>query len=252
MKPKIGIFGLSGCWGEQIVILNCEDELLAMAGEVDIVDFLGGSSVNDQQTDLTIAFVEGSVGSAREEQALARIRDRATLLVACGSCACFGGVAAMEGLRPRAELAGEVYGPLGARYDLSPHRPLSDLVKVDVSIPGCPIEKDEFLRAVAALLNGDLPTSASTPVCSECKMLEQECLLVSKHLACAGPVTSAGCHARCPGLNVACIGCRGPADEANFASLRHILEDAGFAEADVRKKLLTFATPIISRRGAES
>ena len=74
MKPRIGIFGLSGCWGEQIVILNCEEELLDLVGAVDIVDFLGGSSANDREGPLSIAFVEGSVGSAREETAL--VKDR--------------------------------------------------------------------------------------------------------------------------------------------------------------------------------
>lgn len=246
MKPRVGIFGLSGCWGEQIVMLNCEDELLAIAGAVDIVDFLGGSSVNDHEGRLAIAFVEGSVGSTREEAALRRIRERADLLVACGTCACFGGVAAMDAARPRADLAERVYGPMGRDYDLHPHHPLDDVVKVDARIPGCPMEKEEFLRVVASLLNGDVPLADSRPVCAECKMLEQDCLLVSQHLACAGPVTAAGCGARCPGYNVACIGCRGPADEANFGSMREILAKSGFAEVDVRKKLLTFATPAVT------
>src|SRR4029079_1031159 len=94
MKPSIGVFGLSGCWGEQIVILNCEDQLLELARLVDIADFLGASSAPPTEGPLAIAFVEGSVGSAREEQTLRRIRERSRLLVACGSCACFGGVAA--------------------------------------------------------------------------------------------------------------------------------------------------------------
>jgi sulfhydrogenase subunit delta len=245
MKPKIGIFGLSGCWGEQIVILNCEDELLGLVGAVEIVDFLGGSSANDHETPLAIAFVEGSVASAREEAALRRIRERAVLLVACGTCACFGGIAAMEGRRPRGEMAEAVYGPLARGYDMQPHRPLRDLVRVDASVPGCPMEKREFLQAVACLLNGDPPLKATTPVCAECKMLEQDCLLVSQHVPCAGPVTASGCGARCPGYNVACIGCRGPVEEANFASMADILAKSGFSEAEIRQKLRTFAAPAV-------
>lgn len=245
MKPKIGIFGLSGCWGEQIVILNCEDELLALVGAVDIVDFLGGSSVNDTETPLALAFVEGSVAGPREEAALRRIRTRAGLVVACGTCACFGGVAAIGSARTRDDLARAVYGPAAADYEIAPHRPLSDFVKVDVRIPGCPMEKHEFVQAVACLLNGDLPPGAATPVCAECKMQEQECLLVSRHVACAGPVTSAGCGARCPGFNVPCIGCRGPADEANFSSMTDILVKSGFKEAEIGQRLRTFAAPVM-------
>ncbi len=250
MKPRIGIFGLSGCWGEQIVILNCEDQLLDIVGAVEIVDFLGGSSVNDTAGPLAIAFVEGSVGSAREEAALKRIRERAGLLVACGSCACFGGVAASGGNGPRAALAEIVYGPAAAEYDLTPHRPLSDVVHVDVAIPGCPMEKDEFVRAVATLLNGDMPVGAAYPICTECKMKEQDCLLVARQIPCAGPVTAAGCGARCPGFNVPCIGCRGPVDEANVGSIAGIWQKAGVAEADVRARLRTFAAPAIDKAAA--
>lgn len=245
MKPKIGIFGLSGCWGEQIVILNCEDELLTLLGAVEIVDFLGGSSVNDSEAALAIAFVEGSVAGAREEAALRRIRARAELLVACGTCACFGGVAAIDGGRTREDLARAVYGAAAADYEIAAHRPLADFVKVDVRIPGCPMEKHEFVQAVACLLNGDLPPVATTPVCAECKMQEQDCLLISQHAACAGPVTSAGCGARCPGFNVPCIGCRGPAAETNIASMMEILVKSGFQEAEIGRRLRTFAAPVM-------
>ena len=249
MKPKIGIYGFSGCWGEQIVILNCEDQLMDLFGAVDIVDFLGGSSVNDTESRLLIAFVEGSVANAREEAALKRVRERSDLLVACGSCACFGGVAGMDARASRAEVIQQVYGKDGSAksWDIGPHRPLSDFVKVDLNIPGCPIEKTEFLGAVASLLNGDMPTLPAYPVCLECKMLENECLLVKRGLPCAGPVTVAGCGARCPSYNIACIGCRGPIDEANMGSITKILEQKEFSKDEIRRKLRTFAAPVLDR-----
>jgi sulfhydrogenase subunit delta len=249
VKPKIGIFGLSGCWGEQIVILNCEDQLLDIVGAVDIVDFLGGSSVNDKKSRLDIALVEGSVANAREEAILRKIRDRAQAVVACGSCACFGGVAAMDASEPREEVIKRVYGDSGKRFgwDIGPHRPLSDFVKVDVAIPGCPMEKTEFVKVVAALLNGDAPQLPSYPVCLECKMNENDCLLVSRGLPCAGPVTTAGCGARCPGYNVPCIGCRGPVDEANVLSLEKIFVEKRMPEAEVKRRLRTFAAPVLDR-----
>jgi sulfhydrogenase subunit delta len=250
VKPKIGIFGLSGCWGEQILILNCEDELLDILGAVDVVDFLGGSSVNDKDAPLTIAFVEGSVANAREETALKKIRERAQLLVACGSCACFGGVSAMDAEMPREELTQMVYGKQDfvGKWDAGRHHPLSDFVSVDLSIPGCPIEKTEFVRVVASLLNGDIPLQPAYPVCLECKMSENDCLLVTRGLPCAGPVTVAGCNARCPSFNVACIGCRGPVSEANFSSMEKILGDKKFKELDIKRKLRTFAAPIIDEQ----
>jgi coenzyme F420-reducing hydrogenase gamma subunit len=250
VKPKIGIFGLSGCWGEQIVILNCEDQLLDLVGAVEIVDFLGGSSVNDKDTRVAIAYVEGSVANQREAAALKHIRERSDLLVACGSCACFGGVAAMDAPEPREALISRVYGGNGAAggWDIGPHKPLSDFVKVDVAIPGCPIENTEFLRVTASLLNGDMPVMATYPVCLECKMNENDCLLLSRGLPCAGPVTAAGCGARCPNLNVACIGCRGPVEEANYGSLAKILLEKQLKADEIRRKLRTFAAPVLDGR----
>jgi sulfhydrogenase subunit delta len=249
MKPRIGIFGLSGCWGEQILILNCEDQLLRILGAADVVDFLGGSSVNDKDGALEVAFVEGSVANEREERELQRIRERTRYLVACGTCACFGGVAALDPGRPRSEIIREVYGSGGtaSRWDIGPHRPLSDFVPVNLHIPGCPMEKDDFLRATASLLNGDMPEMPSYPVCHECKMNENDCLLVSKGAPCAGPVTTAGCGARCPGYNVPCIGCRGPVEESNDSSLEKILIAKELHAADIRKKLRTFAAPVLDK-----
>jgi sulfhydrogenase subunit delta len=249
VKPKIGIYGYSGCWGEQIVILNCEDQLLDIIGAVDIVDFLGGSSVNDTKSRLLIAFVEGSIANAREENDLRKVRERSDLLIALGSCACFGGIAAMDARAPRAEVIQQVYGKNGQAksWDIGTHRPLSDFVKVDLSIPGCPIEKTEFLNAVSNLLNGDMPLMYTYPVCLECKMKEYECLLVKRGLPCAGPVTVAGCGARCPGYNIACVGCRGPVEEANMSSLEAVLGQKKFTKDEIKGKLRTFAAPVLDK-----
>ena len=202
--------------------------------------------MNDEESPLDLAFVEGSVGSDKEENELRRIRERTALLVACGSCACFGGIAGMDARMSRKGLVQTVYGGDGARFDAHAHRPLSDFVKVDYPLVGCPIEKDEFVAAVSSLLHGDVPLPPSTPVCHECKMLEQECLLITKGLPCAGPVSASGCGARCPGFNVPCIGCRGPVVEANLESLREILVEKGLSDEAIRDKLRTFAAPVIA------
>lgn len=239
-RPRVGIFGLSGCFGEQIVMLNCEDELLSLVGAIELADFLTASSVNDSTGPLDVALVEGSVGSDREEAALRRIRARAGLLVACGSCACFGGVQACWNGAGREAAAFDIYGPEANSYDRRAHRPLKDFVRVDASIPGCPIEKHEFLQAVACLVNGDLPQPVTWPVCAECRMQEQECLLIAYGVHCSGPITAGGCGARCPGYNAPCIGCRGPADEANVASMAAIVAKAGYTLEDFRRRQRLF------------
>ena len=239
-RPKIGIFGLTGCAGDQIVILNCEDELLTLVSAVDIRDFLTGSSLNDTACELDVSFVEGTVLNKRDEERLKAIRRRSSLLIATGTCAAWGGVPAMEADAPREEIIRRVYGDSTAWYDIGTPRKLSDVVKVDAAISGCPIEKDQFLSAVADLLNDNLPLLVDTPVCVECKMKENVCLL-EKGVVCCGPLTVGGCKARCPSLGIPCVGCHGPVKEANYESQLKMLKEKGFEEVDMARKLRSFA-----------
>jgi sulfhydrogenase subunit delta len=111
------------------------------------------------------------------------------------------------------------------------------------------MEKTEFISATASLLNGDMPVLPAYPVCLECKMNENDCLLIARGLPCAGPVTTAGCNARCPGHNVECIGCRGPVIESNVTALESIFKAKAMHEADIKRKLRTFAAPAMDRNG---
>ncbi len=240
-KPTLGIFGLTGCAGDQLVILNCEDQLLDIVALVDIRDFLTASSENQSGCKLDVALVEGAVLTKRDAEALHAIRERSRLLVALGSCAVWGGVAAMDRGADRNDLLEEVYGEAGLAYDSIPAQALHELVKVDFGITGCPIEKDHFLAAVAALLNGDMPLYPEYPVCTECRMKENNCLLIERGMPCCGPVTVAGCGARCPDLRVPCIGCRGPIADANPVGLLEALEQRGFDRTQMVARLRTFA-----------
>lgn len=236
MTPRFGVFGLSGCWGDQLVLLNCEDELPRLLGAVHLVDFLAASRVNDGEGPLDVALVEGSVGSAGDEARLRQIRARARILVALGTCACFGGIAASRQARAR-----EVYGPLGDGFDQAPHRPLHALVEVDASLTGCPIEKEALLAALAALLQGTLPVPVDHAVCLDCRIRENTCLLLAAGVPCVGSVTLGGCGARCPSLGAPCIGCRGPVQEANLASLSAVLAKKSVPQDTIERRLTLFA-----------
>jgi len=240
-KPRVGIFGLTGCAGDQLVILNCEDQLLDLVTALDIRDFLTASSANDAGCGLDVALVEGAVLSQRDEEQLRRIRARTKLLAAIGTCAVWGGVAAMDGNGNRAKLLEDVYGGLGSSYDSTPARALHEVVRVDLNISGCPIEKEQILAAVANLLNGNPPVYPAYPVCTECRMRENNCLLVEKDEVCCGPLTVAGCNARCPELNVPCVGCRGPADDANVNSALAMFVEKGVSRERIAMRLRTFA-----------
>jgi len=183
------------------------------------------------------------VGSARDETRLRHIRARARLLVALGTCAGFGGIAAARLAGGRPDLLREVYGPLAEDYDQAAHRPLHAFVKVDASLPGCPIEKHELLTALAALLQGTVPVPVDHAVCLDCRIGENTCLLLSAGLPCLGSVTRGGCQARCPSLGAPCFGCRGPVPEPNHTSLAAVLADKQVPADAIQRRLSLFVPP---------
>lgn len=240
-KLRVGIFGLTGCAGDQLVLLNAEDELLELAALLDVRDFLLACSANDHHGELDLALVEGAVLSRRDEEQLRRIRERSRLLVALGACAVAGGVQAAES-DGRAERLAEIYGAAGATYDSLPARALHEVVKVDAALPGCPVEKRELLQAIAHLLNGNLPLPAAYPVCAECRLAENRCLMTPEAAtACCGPITVGGCGARCPGLGAACLGCRGPVEDANVPAALLAFQRSGLPRERALARVRTFS-----------
>ena len=240
-RPGVGIYGLTGCAGDQLVILNCEARLLEIAGLVDILDFPMASSERNRTSRLDIAFVEGSVMSARDEALLHWIRGRSDTLVAIGTCAMWGGIPEIGASTAEwQDMREAVYGPAAIGYDSQPARPLSDFVTVDVALPGCPIEAHEFLECLACLTRGYRPALPRYPVCAECRWQENGCLLIERDMPCLGPLTVGGCRARCPSLGQPCIGCRGPVEDANVTSGLWTLEERGVSRSVARLKVGAF------------
>ena len=240
-KPSVGIYGLTGCAGDQLALLNCEDELLDITGAVNLKFFPMAMTGNDESSPLDVVFVEGTVVQPEDEHMLRKLRDRTKLLIALGTCAVWGGIPAMKNEIARAELRQKVYGPQGEGFETVNAAPLSHFVKVDLAISGCPVEKGQLLQAVAALLHGDLPRLPNYAVCTECKMAENPCVLIESGRLCLGPITVAGCNARCPSHGQPCIGCRGPVEEANVSSEITVLKEKGFTWVDIQNRLRTFA-----------
>jgi len=219
VKPKVAFFDLSSCEGCQLQILNKEATLLDFLSLVEIVNFR--EAMKERSDDYDIAFVEGSVTRADEEERLKIIRRNAGMVVALGSCACFGGVNQLKNRFDDLDwVKKEVYGdfPIETREA----RPISAFVKVDLEIYGCPIKKEEVEKIVTKLVFGLEITHPNYPVCMECKANENICLFDLGE-PCLGPVTRAGCDSWCPSNRMGCWGCRGPAPAANFKQLEEIV-----------------------------
>lgn len=241
-KPKIGIYGLTGCAGDQLNIINCEDELLKIFDVFEVKSFTMASSAADEEVELDVAFVEGSVSTQKDLDELKHIRKKSKILVAIGHCAVFGGIQSMYMEKGSwEERYRKVYEKKGAvtLTPALPPKPLSAYVKVDAVLPGCPIEKEPFLKLAGKLAHGIIPRNPDYPVCAECRWRENECLLLKGQI-CLGPLTSAGCGAICPTHNTPCIGCWGPVKEENVSSEFNLLIEKGYDRHEVIRRFSIF------------
>ena len=205
-KPKIAFFDFTSCEGCQLNKLNFENNLLDMLAHVDIVEFR--EAMDNKADHYDIAFVEGSISTPDCVTRIHDIRRRTDVLVSLGSCAVNGGVNAMKNLQPIETVREAVYGKEKYRFPTLPAMPVSAIVNVDVEIRGCPMSQPEFLKIFKALVMGIAPAEPDSPVCLECKLIENECLY-DRGMICLGPITKSGCEAICPSFGQFCTGCRG-------------------------------------------
>jgi len=242
-KPTVGIFGFTGCAGCQLNILNMEDHLLELLELVDITTWRMAKSENSKGP-WDIAFVEGSIAKQEEVERIKTIRESSGILVAIGACATHGGLPAMRNFRDLDEMKRIVYGDRIDHLDVIPIKRVADYVRVDHELPGCPMDKDEFIRTVKALAVGKTPDIPNYSVCYECKIRENACLL-KENKFCMGPVTSAGCGAICPTYGAPCEGCRGPVAQVNWGAEYKILKEMGATNDDIKRRFLKYC-PVVA------
>jgi sulfhydrogenase subunit delta len=216
--PKLSVWKFSSCDGCQLSLLDCEDELLAIVGHVQIAYFLEATSA-EVKGPYDVTLVEGSVSTPEEAERIKEIRKQSGVLIAIGACATTGGIQALKNFADVDVFANYVYAHPEYLETLATSTPMSEHVHVDYELQGCPINKRQLLEVVGALLAGRRPIVPSTAVCAECKAAGLPCVLVAHGTPCLGPVTSAGCGAICPSFHRGCYGCFGPKETANTASL---------------------------------
>ncbi|MFD0318348.1 NADH-quinone oxidoreductase subunit B family protein [Streptomyces flavalbus] len=244
--PTLAVFKLASCDGCQLTLLDCEDELLALAGRVRIAHFLEASSaVAEGPYDLGL--VEGSVTTAADAERVREIRAQCRVLVTIGACATAGGIQALRNFADVAEFARAVYARPDYLDTLADSTPVSAHVDVDFELRGCPIDRGQLLEVVTAFLAGRKPDVPNHSVCFACKRRGVVCVTVARGVPCLGPVTHAGCGAICPAYGRGCYGCFGPSGSANLRALLPLLRRDGLGDRDVERLLRTFNTAAFDR-----
>jgi coenzyme F420-reducing hydrogenase gamma subunit len=239
-KRKLAVYKFSSCDGCQLQLLNLEDELLELAGTVEIAYFLEARR-RQLPPPYDIGLVEGSVSTPEEEERIRQIRRDCKFLVTIGACATSGGIQALRNWADVTEFSRCVYPQPEHIQTLETSTPIAAHVFVDFELRGCPINQYELLELISATLAGRRPNIATHSVCVDCKRRGYPCVLVGRGEPCLGPITQVGCGALCPGFNRACYGCFGPMEQPNISSLGNwFTEKLDYKARDMKRMLRMF------------
>ncbi len=235
-KPSLAVWKFSSCDGCQLSILDCEDELLALAGAIDIANFPEASrAVYPGPYDVSL--VEGSVTTPEDRERLQDIRKQSKYLIAIGACAVSGGIQALKNLKDVDEFISIVYANPEYISTLETSTSIAEHIPVDLELRGCPINKAQLIAVLTAVLHGKQPHLSPHSVCIECKLNGNPCLTVAHGTPCLGPVTHAGCDALCPSFNRGCFGCYGPKESANSDSIVQLWQQMGVPDAQIERTI---------------
>jgi sulfhydrogenase subunit delta len=238
-RPKLAVWKFASCDGCQLTLLDCEDELLAVAGAIDIASFPEASRAQVAGP-YDLSLVEGSITTPDDLERVQAVRKASKHLVAIGACATAGGIQALRNFASVDEFATAVYAHPDYLSTLERSTPIGAHIPVDFELRGCPIDKGQLVEVLSAFLVGRRPNVPTYSVCLECKRRLNVCVLVASDTPCLGPVTQAGCGALCPASNRGCYGCFGPADTTNAPAMATRFARLGMGRPDVVRAFRTF------------
>ena len=241
MPVNVASEWLNACSGCEISILNTGEALLDLLAQLNfvhipaLVDSKYYGQLGDGKTleipEAVVGIVSGGVRNTEHQHVLEEMRKKVKILIALGSCACYGGVPAQANMFKEAEVFDKVFRDcVTTNPSPNPEDPnvpkwtttcqaLDEVTKVDIAIPGCPPHPDWIADAVLALLAGKtewkLPERSvcdTCPVVREKKSgggpikrgmtnidfnaeegLETMRCINEQGFFCMGPVTLAGC-----------------------------------------------------------
>lgn len=227
MAVKVAFMQLSSCWGCHQSLVNAHLGLLDVLPALEIVywpavvDFKHDSLVARENGEIVVGFIEGMIRTKQDLENTKLIREKSQLIIAFGSCSCYGNVPGLANQWSINEIQSrkfmEVESATTKRIP-DQHVPgfedkvvnVDDIIKVDAYISGCPPRTEQIVGAVLFLLGQKAFPMNDIAFCEDCALKDSGCLL-DKNILCYGPVTSIGCSLKCTSSGDPCVGCMGPA-----------------------------------------
>ncbi|TNE86448.1 MAG: oxidoreductase [Deltaproteobacteria bacterium] len=236
---RLAVHKFASCDGCQLSILDCEDELLAVAGAVDIAYFPEASR-RMEPGPYDVSLVEGSITTAHDAERIQQIRRESKVVVTIGACATAGGIQALRNYADVEQFTRAVYAKPEFISTLETSTPIAAHIPVDYELRGCPVDKRQLLDVLVASLHGRRPAIPNESVCAECKRAGHVCVIVAHGTPCLGPVTHSGCGGLCPGYHRGCFGCFGPSSLARMEPMTEVWRSLGADDKTIDRALSTF------------
>ena len=189
-KSKVAIYWLGACAGCDEAIVDLNEGLLAVTESIDIVlwplamDFKYDHLRSMEDKEIALSILSGSVRNSDHQEMAELLRKKSQLILALGTCACFGGSPGLANFTSKEEIINWVYrdaptvvnpneavpqketeldGKKLSLPDFFEHvYTLDQIIDVDYYLPGCPPPPDLITHVMDAVLSGDLPPKGST------------------------------------------------------------------------------------------
>ncbi|RLG72671.1 MAG: oxidoreductase, partial [Methanobacteriota archaeon] len=206
-KLKLAFYWAASCGGCEIAVLDIDEKILDVLEIADIVfwpvaldtKYAEVEKMPDKSID--VCFFNGAIRTEENEHLAKLLRKKSKILIAFGSCACYGGIPGLANLWNKKEIFRRVYletestrnpgktepttktkiteGELTLPRFYDTVKTLEQTVDVDYFIPGCPPPKKLILQAIEAIATKKLPEKGSyfasnKSVCDECKREREE------------------------------------------------------------------------------
>ena len=189
-KPKVAVYWLGACGGCDETIVDLNEVILDVVSAVDIVlwpvamDFKYSSIKAMKKGEIALSVIHGAVRNSDHEEMARLLREKSQLVLAFGSCACFGGTPGLANFRSKEDIFNWVYRDAPTVVNPKKHIPLpvstdngnqltlpeffdrvytlDDTIDVDYYLPGCPPPPDLVGKAIFAVVEGKLPPKGAT------------------------------------------------------------------------------------------
>jgi len=201
-KPKVAICWLGGCGGCDEAIVDLNEALLQVTSAVDVIfwpvamDFKYHHLEAMEDGEITLSIINGHIRNSEQEEVAKLLRKKSQLVLAFGTCACFGGTPGLANFRTKEDIFNWVYRDAPTVVNPKGNYPqpksqvngkeltlpefyeqvfaLRQIIDVDYYLPGCPPPPDLIANAVNAVLEGKLPPKGATlapqkALCDTCK-----------------------------------------------------------------------------------